>query len=256
MRTHDRKQSNGAGSNFGWDRMKSLAFIVTILFACCLNANALTAKSPEQGAAMLWGWAIQAYFRSERKLPERWAELADVETSANYLHVIKKTAPDFMENYRFLKPDIKIPLGKDGERLIGMGINIRNPGARARVKPIVRSIIIASNSGHVEHWTISEARLSSAFREAGFDLSNYTGPSGNWEPEPDLGNSIPNRQASAVSNDLEIKKESDHTRKNYIGAKIGLEARTKKFVTFSVLLTILIFVTALLLRKRFKDFRK
>lgn len=199
--------------------------------------RAKTQKTPEQVAGAVWQSAIQQYIQSENALPRTWEDLMRVVGSEYYVKLLDKDYNGYRNRYRFLEADkqIIIKLDEGERRVIGMGITTRIPGPNTVNSKDVRSVILSSKTGDVEHATLSETELESAFRKAGAMLSDYTGSGGKWQPEPIAVTPIP----SAVK--LSSPEEANggkHPRQP--GATAGSSDRKKQEFPLVLLITCLI----------------
>jgi hypothetical protein len=205
-----------------FSRIYSPVFRLVVFIALMSSGKACakTQKTQEQATAMIWQRAIQLYMKSEGALPKSWEDLMRVEGSEYCVRIIDTDIVNFRSRYRFLesRKQIMIKIDEGERRVIGMGITTRTPGQDTLYSKDVRSVILSSNDGNVEHATLSEIELESAFREAGANLSDYTGSGGKWEPEPKNGDD--ESDAVKVRDDSKIKKLSptspDSKQNNYL----------------------------------------
>jgi hypothetical protein len=164
-----------------------LLFSIIILMCALTNeAPANIAKSLDQVMAGRLELAIRKYKVSENKFPQSWNELSELEITRNSVESIVKEMPGFERDFRFLASGKKVRIKSwdGGGSVIAMGTSKKNPGRYDSGNLDWRMLIVVDQEGNISLKTYKETDVESLFRNAGVQLSDYTGPDGKWEPEP------------------------------------------------------------------------
>ncbi len=155
-----------------------LIFLIALFFSLIGRVEGLTVKSREQDAAIQWTLAIREFVKTRQRLPETWSDLREVENAQYFLNIVNQRVRGFETDHRFLNSSVSIKISGKSYRLLAMGARTAIPNPRYSNHADVRMTVLASDDGDIQPASLSEATLAAAFLEAGSNLKNYTGLSG------------------------------------------------------------------------------
>jgi len=159
--------------------MKTI-IIAIILSALAGRASASGSKSdPDRAVAMISG-AICIYLENHHALPRTWEELRTDQDVAKSLSRIDgiPSLKAYLPFFRFMpvKSDVRL---QDGSKVILMSID----DFQRNGPPSLRFIVVQSPDGDIRSYQRSSILLSKDFSSSSYDLADFTGSSGNWQPE-------------------------------------------------------------------------
>lgn len=169
--------------------MKIYLLIIVISSLCAYVGYGNTALNSDQTKNMYTQTAILKYFEKTGKLPGSWFDLRQVEESRKSVDVVEGNVKygkknDFVERFRFIPGGTTIRIRRGEERVIAMSNqSIRLSPSLDR--PKYRLIVIQLPNDGITIRQYTEKQTATLFKQAGFDLADYTGSSGKWQPEPE-----------------------------------------------------------------------
>lgn len=156
-------------------------FLVHTGYCNSIRTNEGTRHSEAQYSVLL-------YFEKTGKLPSSWHDLRQVEESNKYVDIIEGKVKygkknDFVKNFRFVPCGIKICIRGGTERVIAMSTQSVTV-SQSSTRPKYRLMVVQKENGGITTSQYTEEQTAKLFELAGFDLADYTGSGGKWQPEP------------------------------------------------------------------------
>lgn len=143
-------------------------------------------KTPEMLTYSSWIKTMESYVDIHGFSPDSWSQLSEEKACSGFMENVSKSTPDFFSRYRFIPKSVNIKYDKNG-RILAMGTVSQNPPNNTlSTYPLNRVILAQIEASKKELTTliVSESSLEIIFENSGYKLSDFTGPNGNWEPEP------------------------------------------------------------------------
>lgn len=168
--------------------MKTISlFVISAMLLALPPCTATTTLNLEQREFQLVQGAILQYQKDTDEFPTSWDDLWNNKASGPIVESLDQgelfgRRTDMIESFRFIASGTTIHLPGDGSRVIGMMTRPMLPPPDRKI----RLLIVRLKDGTRRLKQIPEESLQKMFSEAGFDLADYTGPDGNWEPETRL----------------------------------------------------------------------
>lgn len=161
--------------------------VFTALLSSLISCRGTTTVNSEQKEFILVQSAITQFQKDTNEYPRSWDDLWNNNASRPSVESLDQgrvlgRRTDMIESFRFIASGTEILLPKDGSTVIGMMIRPMRPPPETRR----RFLIVKFKDGTRGVEQIEEVTLGAMFSRAGFDLADYTGPSGNWAPETRL----------------------------------------------------------------------
>lgn len=132
--------------------------------------------------------AILIYTQKVGRTPRSLGELRSVGESDTYVKLVKEMEVDghendFLQTFRFIASGSTIKIRGNSERVIAMGTRSMLANRVGPDVPYYRILVVQTENGDIGIRQYPEESLDFMFAKAGFELSEYTGANGNWEPE-------------------------------------------------------------------------
>lgn len=155
-----------------------------VLLSCSIDCWGGGTISNEQKEFQLVQGAILQYHKDTNEFPTSWDDLWNNPMSKRSVESLEKgelfgRRTDLMESFRFIASGTTILLPGDGSTIIGMMTRPMRPPPDIKR----RLLIVRLKDGSRGFKRIEEEKLQRIFSNIGFNLADYTGPSGNWAPE-------------------------------------------------------------------------
>lgn len=163
----------------------SVIFIAWLLSSIICWAN--TALNNEQEEFQIVQGALLQYHKDTNEFPTSWDDLWNNPASRPSVEWLEQgksfgRRTDMIESFRFIAPGTTIRLPGDGSTIIGMMTRPMRPPPDRKL----RLLIVRMEDGTRRLKQIEEEKLQKIFSNMGLNLTDYTGPNGNWAPETRL----------------------------------------------------------------------
>lgn len=240
--------------------MNMKLFLFIVIF--CSDSHASSIRSPDQNRVIYAQNAIRLFQDKTGRLPKSWTELRQINESNTYVKILERDVEDgykndFIETFRFIQKDTTIRIRGKSERVVAMGTR-----SMIRIRPDSfpvksRLLVVQADKGGIVVRQYNEDTASKLFELAGFDLADFTGSDGKWQPEPEelvasLNGGTEKRPGGYAIPPPEIPNGAATNGHEADGeTKIG--SRFTVLLPFIIPVSILIPVSLWLIRKKFRN---
>ena len=165
--------------------IKSAFFLILLQTLACSSS----APNPDQIRVAYVQYAIRIFQETEGRLPESWHHLQKVDKSRTYVKILEKNVEegyknDFIKTFRFVPSDTVIRIRGKTERVVAMATRSMIPLRSAPLAAESRLMVVQADNGGVVVRQYTEEQVAKLFNLAGYDIADYTGKNGKWQPEP------------------------------------------------------------------------
>ena len=156
-----------------------------IISALAGRSTASGSKSAPDLVVVMISGAISIYQADNHELPRSWKELRTDQDAAGHLSHMDgiPSLKAYLPFFRFMPVNSNVRL-QDGSKVILMSID--NYDFQRDGPPSLRFIVVQTPDGDIKSHQRSSILLSKDFSSSSYDLADYTGSSGNWQPDPGM----------------------------------------------------------------------
>lgn len=188
---------------------------------CCLHADSIKTN----GSSMVGNLKllVDGFKEANHRLPESWGEMAKSGFISRDILRAARNYLDFENRYRFLVKRDSVVISTRDEKIIVMAIA---SGAEGNARTLSdadqnkgRWLIVEMPTGEIETRNYPEIVLEKLFKNAGFDLADYTGPGGKWMPIE----KIPDTELEVHESRIRTGHDVKHGREDRVDEKLDGE---------------------------------